>query len=382
MTAEHFDVVIVGAGPSGSTCALALGHSGLKVALLDKSTFPRDKTCGDALAAYIPKVLRTIRPEYAEAFLKLPEKEPITVMRVIAPNGSMLESKSVEAGYIQKRVDFDNFLLGLVAKLPNVRIFNGTEVTEVKVTEDRVLIQTSGEKAFSASLVIGCDGAQGIVTRQLSSVKVDREHYCGAVRAYFENVKDIPPSTLEIHLFKKTLPGYLWIFPLPNNQANVGLGLHSQMLSNSKLNLRKELQRLLQEEPRLRDRFGEARMLGDIQGYGLPLGSRKVTVSGDRFMLCGDAASLIDPISGEGIGQAMISGRYAGWQALKCFETGNFSASFTKQYDQMLYDKLWKTHHRHHLLRRIAGNRTWLVNGVFRLASNTKWLKTLLQKMM
>ena len=74
---EKFDVIICGAGPAGTTCALALGNSGLKVALVDKSNFPRDKTCGDAIAAYAPKVLNTINPVYAKALLDFTAKEKI-----------------------------------------------------------------------------------------------------------------------------------------------------------------------------------------------------------------------------------------------------------------------------------------------------------------
>jgi len=84
MTSE-FDVIISGAGPAGCTAALALGSSGLRVALIEKERFPREKICGDAIPAYVPKVLNTINPEYGKAFEELSEKEKISVCRIIAP---------------------------------------------------------------------------------------------------------------------------------------------------------------------------------------------------------------------------------------------------------------------------------------------------------
>ena len=79
-------------------------------------------------------------------------------------------------------------------------------------------------------------------------------------------------------------------------------------------------------------------------------------------MLCGDAASLIDPLSGEGIGQAMVSGRYAGWHALKCFQENNFSASYMKGYDNMVYDKLWKGHSKSYMIQKLINGRAWPLN--------------------
>ena len=84
--AEIFDVVICGAGPAGSTCALALGASGLKVALIDQSHFPREKICGDAVAAYVPKVLSSIHPKYAEALEQFSDKVIVNSYRIVAPN--------------------------------------------------------------------------------------------------------------------------------------------------------------------------------------------------------------------------------------------------------------------------------------------------------
>jgi len=377
---EKFDVIICGAGPSGTTCALALGTSGLKVALVDKSNFPRSKICGDAIAAYVPKVLNTIDPNYPTALAAFTAKEKVSTIRVISPNEKVIDVSYGEDGFISTRLKFDNFLLDLVKKLANVKLFLNTPVHDVVVDNDGVCVTINDDLKLEAKLIIGCDGEQGIVRKKLTKTQLNPKHHAAAVRAYFKNVKNIPQGTFELHFIKDVIPGYFWIFPLPNNEANVGLGLLSKTVSERKLNLRQEMIRIIETNPTIKERFEGAEMISKIEGYGLPLGSRKTTISGNRFMLCGDAASLIDPLSGEGIGQAIISGRYAGWQAKKCFEQNNFSASFMKQYDKTVYDKLWKEHRRSFIIRELIINNPRLFNFCIDLIKNNAFFYKLTKK--
>jgi geranylgeranyl reductase family protein len=377
---KKFDVVICGAGPAGSTCALALAKSGLQVAIIDKNTFPRDKICGDAVAAYVPKVLNTIDPKYVKLLEEYPHKENVNTCRIVAPNGIPLDLKFPEYGFISTRLSFDAFLFEQVKQLPNVEIYLNTSIEDVETTDQLARVTCADGTVFEAQIVIGCDGAQGVTSKKLTNTKIDLKHYSGAVRAYYKNVTGIPEGTFELHFLKKLLPGYLWIFPLPDNTANVGLGMLSEAVSKRKVNLRQELLNAIKEEPYLAERFKNAEPLTEIKGFGLPLGSRKVTISGNRFLLCGDAAALIDPVSGEGIGQAIVSGRYAGWHAKKCFEMNNFSASFMKQYDKMVYDKLWKDHQKRYWVQRLIDGRPRLINASIKLAASNKWVHKLVEK--
>ena len=379
---EKFDVVICGAGPSGTTAALALGKSGLKVALLDKCVFPRDKVCGDAIPAYIPKVLATIDPAYANALEKFEHKELVNTCRIVAPNKKILDLKFLTNAFISTRLVFDNFLFELASKLPNLAIFQNTTVNNVVVNEDAVIVYTEGALTIEARLVIGCDGANGILKKKLTNWKIDLKHHSGAVRAYYKNVAGIPKGTLELHFLKDILPGYFWLFPLENNQANIGLGMLSKKISGNKINLKKEMMHIIETNPYIKDRFANAEMTGDIKGFGLPLGSRKVQMSGNRFMLCGDAASLIDPVTGEGIGHAMVSGRYAGWQAMKCFEKNDFSAPFMKAYDKTVYTKLWKGNRNRYYLQALLNHCPWSLSLGATIASKSKLMHRLIEKML
>jgi geranylgeranyl reductase family protein len=379
MTSE-FDVIISGAGPAGCTAALALGSSGLKVALIEKERFPREKACGDALPAYVPKVLKTIGTEYAKAFEDLSSKEKIFVSRIVAPDGHVLDLKYSEPGFICKRLIFDNFLFELVSRLPNITVFQESPVRFVSVNKNGILINTGNDLALKGKLIIGCDGANSIVRKTLTDAEIDPENCSGAVRAYFKNVKGIPENTFEVHFLNELIPGYFWIFPLPENYSNVGIGIPSEHIRAEKINLRNELTRIIETNPDLHARFSEAEMVSEIKGYLLPLGSGKISISGNRFILCGDAAMLINPATGAGIGQAMQSGRFAGWQALKCFEKQDFSGDFMKSYDKTVYDIIWRTNKHYLLIREFVIKHPRILNTIIKAGSASKFINTTIIK--
>jgi len=303
----------------------------------------------------------------------------VSVCRVFAPNGSHLDLVSPESGFIATRLQWDHFLYQQASAEPNIRYVLNTAISDVHCDEEGVTVTTAGV-IFKGQLVIGCDGAHSVVSKKLTAAKPDLEHYSGAVRAYYKNVSGLTPHVYELHFLKNTLPGYFWIFPVKGNMANVGLGMLSSEISKRKINLREEMQRIIEQEPTISARFKDAELQGKVEGFGLPLGSRKVRVSGQRFMLCGDAAALIDPATGEGIGQAMISGRYAGWQALRCFQKTNFSEAFMKQYDQELYAKLWRGHRRRYLLRRFVLNKGQRMNKLFAVVTKNSLLRKLVTR--
>jgi len=381
MTSE-FDVIICGSGPAGCTAALALGASGLKVALIEKDPFPREKVCGDAIPAYVPKVLKTINPDYATAFEGLIDKNKVNICRIVAPGKKVLDLKFPEYGYICKRIVFDSFLSGLAGHLPDLTVLQNTAVKDVTATENEVIIATDKNINLKAQLVIGCDGANSIVRKRLSDNKNISGEGSVAMRAYFKNLKDNPPGTLEFYFLKDFLPGYFWIFPLPENQFNVGLGMPSKTISEKKINLRNEITRVIDADPTLNHRFSGAEMTSEIKGHFLPLLSRKNPISGNRFLLCGDAASLINPATGEGIGQAMQSGRYAGWHAMKCFEKNDFSGDFMKGYDKIVYDKIWKENRRSLKLREYVLKYPSTINAIISSGLKSKSIHNIMLKIL
>ncbi|MEO5570220.1 MAG: geranylgeranyl reductase family protein [Bacteroidia bacterium] len=380
-TSNIFDIVIVGAGPAGTACALALKDSGLKVAIIDKHKFPRDKVCGDAIPSRVPKVLRAIAPEIADAIKSFDKKITIRGCRVVAPNLKQVDIFFTLDGYISTRLDFDNKMVDVMKKFSKTDFFEDHTVGNVFVGKNAVEIKTEKNSSFEAKLVIGCDGAHSVIEKKITATKMDPKHYTGAVRAYYKNITGTEDDMMEIHLLKEYPAAYFWIFPLQNKMANVGLGMLSEKISERKVNLRKSLLEIINTHPTLSKRFQKSESLDEVTGYGLPMGSRRVKIAGDRFMLCGDAASLIDPATGEGIGNAMLSGKLAAEQAIKCFQQNNFSESFMKNYDENLFKIIGKELKQKYLLQRVLGERAWLANAAVTLATKSKFVKRWLQKM-
>lgn len=348
MPKSNYDIIIVGAGPGGCACAISLADSGLLVCIIDKASFPRDKICGDALSPDVLNQMANLDGDLKQQFLALHGSKKVNVsgVRIVSASGKMAELKINKGnqninGWVVKRVDFDNFMFDRAKECSHVTILERTKVKNIEVQSDFVSVETESGK-LQAAIIIGADGAQSIVSRKLTAHKINRDHYCGAVRAYYSNVQGFhEDGMIELHFYKRLLPGYFWVFPLPGNEANVGLGMLSSFISKRSVNLKNLMQDVIDNEPILKDRFANADIVGEIRGFGLPLGSQKRVLSGDRFMLIGDAASLIDPITGEGIGNAIRSGRYAADQIQSCFKSDTFDAAFMKQYDRYLYSKIW-----------------------------------------
>lgn len=376
---EDFDVIICGAGPAGCTAAMALGSSGLKVALIEKENSPGEKVCGDAIPAFVPKVLNTIDPAYARAFEEIDSKNKIGVCRITGPGKKVIDLKFSEFGFVCRRQIFDSFMFGLASRVPGITVFQGTTIRDVSVNHAEAVVSTDKHPGLKAQIVIGCDGVNSIVRRKLTGNKISSGESSVAARGYFRGISECSPDTIELHFIKELLPGYFWIFPLPGNQFNVGLGMPSKKISDNRINLREELLNIIKNVPYLARRFSGAEMTGEIKGHLIPLCTAKIPISGKRFMLCGDAASLVNPATGGGIGQAMQSGRYAGWHALKCFEKRDYSHDFIKAYDNTVYSKIWKENLRYLKVRDYVLEHTAILNFIISTGSKSKLIyKTIL----
>jgi hypothetical protein len=342
---EIYDIAIIGAGPSGTACALALQGSGLKVALVDKAIFPRDKVCGDAIPGQAFKAMDRINKEWGERMRGFLDKTDISSGLGFLPNNEPIQFHWVNYSYNSKRINFDHFLLKLVESDTQTHIIQNKRLQKVSVVNNAVNCAFQDGSSIRSSMIIGCDGANSVVTRQLSNLDIHDESQSVAVRAYYRNIKGLQKGVNEFHLFNEFSPGYFWIFPLENDTANVGFGMLSDKLRKrkTKISLRESLEKIITTYPTISDRFNNAECMVAPKGFSLPLGSYRKTISGERFMLCGDAASLIDPIGGHGIDNAMWSGLYAAEQAIKCFQASDFGAGFMRSYDDAVYKKMRKT---------------------------------------
>ncbi len=319
------------------------------------------------------------------------EYTPSWGVKFIAPNYKYIDipfksdiSKEKHApGFIAKRVDFDNFLVSKIN--PQYATFwQNTELKEVlPVDGGHVLHLKKDGKEITvfAKLVIGAEGDRSIIGKKLGGIKMEPEHYCAGIRAYYTGVEDMHPQNyIELHFLDELLPGYFWIFPLPNGGANIGAGILSKSASKKKVNLREGMLKIIAENPQIAPRFANAKLEGKIQGWGLPLGSKKRPLSGNGFLLTGDAGSLIDPFTGEGIGNAMICGRFAAQAIKKALDTNDFSANTLAQYDEDVYRYLWSELKLSHTMQKLC-KYPWLFNMVVNKAAKNKTLQETLSCM-
>jgi flavin-dependent dehydrogenase len=244
-----------------------------------------------------------------------------------------------------------------------VQIFEGISIEKYERTPNGYLVANSdGSFGVRCKLLIVANGAHSHFTRHHAGLTKDDRHHAGGVRAYYRNVSGLHPDNfIELHFLEELNPGYLWIFGLPNGHANVGVGMRSDYVSRRRYNLTKGLQHILASHPDFQERFKDAELLGKIMGYGLPLGYREQPISGDHYMLVGDAAHLVDPLSGEGIGNAVYSGFIAAEQAQQCLTANDFSAKTMLAYNARIARVLGKDMDISYRIQRLMA-RPWLVN--------------------
>lgn len=309
MGEEHVDVLVVGSGPAGSVAAMVLARGGARVALVDKATFPRDKACGDLVGPRGVQVL-------IDLGLSIPDAPVVGDMVVIGPSGRRIRLPSAEGntypghGIAVARTSFDAILSGEAEKAGAVRVVGRAE----DALFDRGRLEgfrLDSGTVVRARTVIGADGATSRVADAAGLVDPDRVLFGFAVRTYMEAFVDLPTIVLWDRTPGRAFPGYGWAFPGAGGEANIGLGLGTLAQRQRGAQAVRELDAFLSHLQAL-GVLGEGRPAPRRRlGGWLKMGMVGTIPAKQSVLLVGDAAGLVNPLQGEGIAQAMTSGRAA-----------------------------------------------------------------------
>jgi len=310
MGPRRFDVLVIGAGPAGSIAALVLARAGASVALLDKAPFPRDKACGDFIG---PRGLQVL----ADLGVPVPPGLDVGDMVVVGPTGRRVILPCFTGltypgrARAVPRTVFDDALRSAALDAGAVA-FTGRADRPLRSGGEIDGFTVSGGDELRADFVIGADGATSHVAHSAGLVEGSKVLWGFAVRCYVDQHVDLPAITLWEQTRWHAFPGYGWIFPSSGGVANIGVGIGTladrQVGAAAVRALPAYLDHLV--ELGLLDRAAVTPLPRRLGGW-LKMGMVGTTPAAGRVLLVGDAAGLVNPLQGEGIAQAMTSGRSA-----------------------------------------------------------------------
>jgi geranylgeranyl reductase family protein len=364
------DVVVVGAGPAGAAAAVTLARAGREVVVVDKARFPRDKICGDGLTAGALRLLEDLGLDPGA----VPSWQRVDDVVVRGPSGHEvtfpLPRHRGTYAAVARRTDLDAALVEL-ARGAGAKVLDGQACTGVVEGDSEVTATVEGVGDVSAAFLVAADGMWSPVRKHLGLATPGYRGEWHAFRQYFTDVGPRAASELVVWFEPDLLPGYAWSFPLPGNRANVGFGIQR----GGKVARVQDMAAIWPEllaRPHVRAVLGEAaRPESPHRAWPIPARIDAAVLAGRRTMFVGDAATATDPLTGEGIGQALVTGVLA---AEAVVGHGPDAAAVTGAYRGAATRALVADHKMSMLLIRAVRHRKGVRIGL-RLAGATAWTR-------
>lgn len=362
---SDIEVLVVGAGPAGVAAAIELRRAGRDVVVVDKATFPRDKCCGDGLTTLALRELEHIgfRPSSVPSFQR------IDGATLRSPSGRMVEVPlPVGNGLfaaVTPRVELDAALVDL-ASAAGVKVHQGHGVSGIVMSERAVKVDVEGLGTMTASRVVAADGMWSPTRKSLG---LNADGYLGewhAFRQYVGGVSGLASEQLIVWFDEDFLPGYAWSFPLPDGRANVGFGI-LRGTGTRTAEMRAMWAGLL-TRPHIAEALGPAaEPEGRHLAWPIPARVDSATLAHGRVLFVGDAAAATDVMTGEGIGQALLTGRLAA----EAIDRGGDAAA--ERYTSSVRAELVADHKMSVLLGRVLRHRRGANGAMAILAHSGAW---------
>jgi geranylgeranyl reductase family protein len=361
-----FDVAVVGAGPAGSAAAITLARAGRSVVLIDKATFPRDKCCGDGLTTGALRLLERLGLDPAAVASWTPVDDVVVRSPSGRETGFPLPRGRGLFAAVARRTDLDAALLD-VARAAGARVHEGRVCTGGRVTGNGVVLDVDGLGEVTARRTIAADGMWSPLRKAFG---VATDGYLGewhAFRQYFTNVGPRAENELMVWFEPDLLPGYAWSFPLAGGRANVGFGIQRGDVPTKTM---KALWPELLARSHIRAFLGsEAEPESPHKAWPIPARIEHVALhdASGRVLFVGDAATAADPMTGEGIGQALLTGMLA---ADACTGGGDVAGRYVRGVRRELVADARMANALIHVLSSPLGAR-----GALRIAGATNWTR-------
>lgn len=338
------DIVVAGGGPAGAVCGYYLAKQGFSVILVDFQNFPRDKVCGDFVGPVAIRELENMGIDKLNDFQQTQEIRQAAVFL----NGEELLTKNIpkvhdlpEYGRVIPRADLDQWILQAAIDA-GVKLITPCRLNDYTIYENSVVSQCKHHgqtKLLVSRVLIGADGSSSTVARIFHGTKPDPFDRIVAVRGYYENIRAVEGQA-ELYFTSKSFPGYYWFFPTSSTTANVGVGMVLENFPHQEINLKELLLDLVENDETLEKRIGHGKLKDKVVGWPLSTYNPGAKLAGDRLLLIGDAAGLINSLNGEGIQYAMQSGRWAAEFLGDALRRDELSAQSLQGFERIIKDRI------------------------------------------
>ncbi len=322
-------VVIIGAGPGGITTSMFLSKYKIAHVLVDKKAFPRDKVCGENMDGRVPLTLKKIDPNVVEELKQARLIEETHDFSINLPKGKIPISfkKDSTPRMLSKRIDFDAFLFKRATTSEYCTLLNNQVLKDYRYEGDQIIFEGSSYEIKAKIAVIAC----GYQSKLLKNRKADKQIYFFN-RFYYRNAVGFANNQVQTYYFESPVNCCLLIVPLPNNEFNIELGIDKEDYKKNKVRLEVLLDQLIAQNKELRNWFSTGVEIDKQRGVHLPISSSKKYFSDPNILYVGTSSFCVNPITGMGIGNAMVMGEVASIEIKNYVSSPNFSPNDTKSY--------------------------------------------------